>query len=114
MNTSDPVLLCWSNAIFWVICQFDKPNGSARNRRIVYSLFRRRCYARHGVDRPAGLHAGPALPASTSSLVQRGSAAMLKPMIEIPVASLRCAPEALHPRADNPADRVFGPIYVNF
>jgi hypothetical protein len=35
-----------------------------------------------GVDRPAGRHAGPALPASTStsSLVQRGSAAMIKPL----------------------------------
>jgi hypothetical protein len=31
MNTSLPVLLCRSNAVFWVICQFDKPNGSARN-----------------------------------------------------------------------------------
>ena len=31
MNTSDPVLLCRSNAVFWVICQFDKPNGSARS-----------------------------------------------------------------------------------
>ena len=27
MNTSLPVLLCRSNAVFWVICQFDKPNG---------------------------------------------------------------------------------------
>jgi hypothetical protein len=31
MNTSLPVLLCRSNAVFWVICQFDKPNGSARS-----------------------------------------------------------------------------------
>jgi hypothetical protein len=31
MNTSLPVLLCRSNAVFWVICQFDKPDGSARS-----------------------------------------------------------------------------------
>jgi hypothetical protein len=31
MNTSEPVLLCRSNAVFWIICQFDKPNGPARS-----------------------------------------------------------------------------------
>jgi hypothetical protein len=31
MNTSLPVLLCRSNAVFWIICHFDKPNGSARS-----------------------------------------------------------------------------------
>jgi hypothetical protein len=65
----------------------------------------RRCYARHGVDRPASRHAGPALPASTSSLVQHGRAAMLKPMIDNPLASLRCPPEALHGRPET-ADTV--------
>ena len=70
-----------------------------------YSLPQRRCYARHGVDRPASRHAGPALPASTSSLVQHGCAAMPKPMIDIPLASLRCRPEALHGRPET-ADTV--------
>ena len=31
MNTSLPVLLYIENAVFWVNCQFDKPNGSARS-----------------------------------------------------------------------------------
>ena len=31
MNTSLPVLLRISNAVRWVICQFDKPNGSAHS-----------------------------------------------------------------------------------
>jgi hypothetical protein len=31
MNMSLPVLLYRSNAVFWLICQFDKPNGSARS-----------------------------------------------------------------------------------
>ena len=31
MNTSLPVLLCKANPVFCVICQFDKPNGSARS-----------------------------------------------------------------------------------
>jgi len=43
-------------------------------------------------------YAGAALPASTSSSAQHGSAAMLKPMINIPLASLRRPPEALHGR----------------
>jgi adenylate cyclase len=38
----------------------------------VYCPLARPCYVQHGVDRPAGRHAGPALPASTSSLVQHG------------------------------------------
>src|SRR5271165_2281024 len=38
-----------------------------QSRPIFYSLPRRRCYTRHGVDRPASRHAGPALPASTSA-----------------------------------------------
>ena len=53
----------------------------------------------------ASRHAGPALPASTSSLVQHGRAAMLKPMIDIPLASLRCPPEALPGRPET-ADTV--------
>ena len=48
----------------------------AQPRPIFYSLPQRRCYARRGVDRPASRHAGPALPASTSPLVQHGCAAM--------------------------------------
>ena len=47
------------------------------------------------IDRP--VDARGCTPASTSSLVQHGSAAMLKPMIDIPLASLRCPPEALRP-----------------
>jgi hypothetical protein len=39
---------------------------------------RQPCYVLRGVDRPASRDAGPALPASTSALVQRGSAAMHK------------------------------------
>jgi hypothetical protein len=53
----------------------------------------------------ASRHAGPALPASTSSLVQHGCAAMLKPMIDIPLASVRCLPEALPERPET-ADTV--------
>jgi hypothetical protein len=37
-------------------------------------------------------------PASTSFSAQHGSAAMLKPMIDIPLLPLRCAPEALRGR----------------
>ena len=48
-----------------------------QSRPIFYSLPRRRCYARHGVDRPASRQAGAALPASTSSLAQHGCAAAL-------------------------------------
>src|SRR5271166_6485800 len=33
--------------------------SDAQSRPILYSLPRRRCYARHGVDRPASRHAGP-------------------------------------------------------
>ena len=50
------------------------PNGL-----IVYSQLLNGDMLDHGVDRPTGRHAGPALPASTSSLVQRGSAVMPKP-----------------------------------
>jgi hypothetical protein len=71
-----------------------------QSRPIFYSLPRRRCYARHGVDRPASRHAGAALPASTSSSAQHGSTAMLKPMIDISPASLRCPPEALPGRPE--------------
>ena len=46
-----------------------------------------------------------ALPASTSSSARHGSTAMLKPMIDIPLASLRCPPEALHGRPET-ADTV--------
>ena len=34
-------------------------SSDAQSRPIFYSLPRRRCYARHGVDRPASRHAGP-------------------------------------------------------
>ena len=42
---------------------------------------------------------------STFSSAQHGSAAMLKPMIDIPLASLRCPPEALPGRPET-ADTV--------
>jgi hypothetical protein len=71
---------------------------------IFYSLPRRRCYARHGVDRPASRHAGLHSRFHVPS-VQHGSVAMPKPMIDIPLASLRCPPEAL-PRGPETADTV--------
>ena len=37
------------------------PTVCTQSRPILYSLTRRRCYARHGVDRPASRHAGAAL-----------------------------------------------------
>jgi hypothetical protein len=85
-------------------CSRSRPRSDSQSRSIFYSL-PQRCYARHGVDRPASRHAGAALPASTFSLVQHGSAAMLKPMIDIPLASLRCPPEALPGRPET-ADTV--------
>jgi hypothetical protein len=57
------------------------------------------CYARHGVDRPAGRYAGLHSRFHVPS-VQHGSATMLKPMIDIPLASLRCPPEALPGRPE--------------
>ena len=74
------------------------------SRPIFYSLPRRRCYARHGVDRPASRHAGLHSRFHVPS-AQHGSAAMLKPMIDIPLASLRCPPEALPGRPET-ADTV--------
>src|SRR5580658_10584744 len=69
--------------------QRDWNASDAQSRPIFYSLPQRRCYARHGVDRPAGRHAGPALPASTSSLVQHGNAAMpLPPATGDPASAL--------------------------
>ena len=62
------------------------------------------CYARHGVDRPAGRYAGLHSRFHVPS-VQHGSATMLKPMIDIPLASLRCPPEALPGRLET-ADTV--------
>jgi hypothetical protein len=41
------------------ILQLVETEGGRAGRPILYSLPRRRCYARHGVDRPAGRHAGP-------------------------------------------------------
>jgi hypothetical protein len=74
-------------------------------RPIAYSSSPTRAILKNGVDRPASRHAGPAPPASTSSLVQHGRAAMPKPMIDIPLASLRCRPEALPGRSET-ADTV--------
>jgi hypothetical protein len=55
------------------------------------------------IDRPVDTRG--ALPASTSSPAQHGSAAMLKPMIDIPLASWRCRPAAL-PGRPGTADKV--------
>jgi hypothetical protein len=52
--------------------------SAAENRLIVYSSPADPCYVQHGVDRLTSRHAGSALPASTSSSMQRGSAAMPK------------------------------------
>ena len=70
---------------------------------IFHSLPRRRCYARHGraVDEPFFTPGPP----PTSSSAYHGSAAMLKPMIDNPIASLRCPPEALPGRPET-ADTV--------
>jgi hypothetical protein len=55
------------------------------------------------IDRPVDTQG--CAPASTSSLAQHGSAAMLKPMIDDPIASLLCPPEALPGRPET-ADTV--------
>ena len=52
--------------------------SEGQSRPIFYSLPRRRCYARHGVDRPAGRHAGLHSRFHVPS-VQHGSAAMPVP-----------------------------------
>jgi hypothetical protein len=96
LKTSDPVLLRISNAVLWVICQFTGPaTGVTLRRPTFYSLPRRQCYARQEVDRPASRHAGLHSRFHVPS-VQHGCAAMLKPMIDIPLASLRC-PQRLYP-----------------
>jgi hypothetical protein len=50
------------------------------------------CYAQCGVDRLASRHAGPALPASTSLLSARGSAAMVKPLTDNLATALAARP----------------------
>jgi hypothetical protein len=62
MKTSLPVLLCRFRSVLDANCQFDKANGSARSLgpSSIPSLGDG-VMLRHGVDRPAGRHAGPAL-----------------------------------------------------
>ena len=74
---------------------------------VFYSLLRRRCYARHGVDRPASRHAGPRSLLPRPPQRPHGSTAMLKPMIDVPLASLRRPPDALPGRSET-ADTVAG------
>ena len=88
------------SAAFWVICQFDKPNGSARNLgpSSIPSLSDGVMLDTAWIGRPsrhAVLHSRFHVPS-----VQHGSAAMLKPMIDIPLASLRC-PQRLCPTTRN-------------
>ena len=68
------------------------PTGPHAVRLIFYSLPQRRCYARHGVDRPAGRHAGLHSRFHVPS-VQHGCAAMPVPSATGDQAS------ALAPRA---------------
>ena len=72
------------SATFCVICQFDKPNGSARSLgpSSIPSLGDGVMLGTAWIDRPVDTRG--CTPASTSSSVQHGSAAMLKPMIDIP------------------------------
>ena len=58
----------------------------AQSRPIFYSLPRRRCYAGHGVDRPASRHAGLRSRFHVPS-VQHGSAAMPMPLRPVDQAS---------------------------
>ena len=62
----------------------------------------------YGVDRPASRYAGLRSRFHVPS-VQHGCAAMLKPMIDIPLASLRCPRKAL-PRRPETADTVAGGV----
>ena len=94
------------SAVFWVICQFDKPNGSARSLgpSSIPSLGDGVMLGTAWIDRPVDTQGLRSL-LPRPPLVQHGSAAMLKPMIDIPLASLRCPPEALPGRPET-ADTV--------
>jgi hypothetical protein len=100
-----PVLLYIANDVFWVICQFDKPNGSASSLGLssIPSLSDGVMLGTAWIDRPVETQG--CAPASTSSSAQHGSAPMLTPMIDNPLAFLRCRPEAL-PRRPETADTV--------
>ena len=105
MNTSLPVLLCRSNAVFWVICQFDKPNGSARSLgpSSIPSLGDGVMLGTAWIDRPVDTQGrAPCFHVLLSAAWKHGHA---QPMIDIPLASLRCPPEALPGRPET-ADTV--------
>jgi hypothetical protein len=96
MKCSLLVLLYRPNAVFWVICQFDKPNGSARSLgpSSIPSLSDGVMLGTSWIDRPVDTQGcAPCFHVLLSAAWKR--AAMLKPMIDIPLASLRRPPEAL-------------------
>jgi hypothetical protein len=117
MYTPLPVLLRILNAVRWLICQLTRPNGGrdaqatpcVRSWRETHS----RSLGRSSIPSLGdGVMLGTAWidrPVDTQGcapcfhvLLERphGSAAMLKPMIDIPLASLRCLPEALPGRPE--------------
>jgi hypothetical protein len=73
-----PVLLRISNAVFWVVCQFDKPNGSARSLgpSSIPSLGDGVMLGTAWIDRPVDTRGCTPLP---RPFVQHGSAAMPVP-----------------------------------